>query len=367
MTDLAELARLVRYPVKGMPGQDLAGARVRAGGGVPHDRTVALVAGRGQEHLPRCGQWAPTKTFLNLTSTPELLRCRVDLVEETGVLRLGHPERESLAIPLDRPGVLATIDWFAGAGEAPATLVRAADGGYWDDPDGTVSLINLATVDALADAVGTPVDPLRFRGNLYLSGLPAWAELGLVGERIAIGDVELEVLHPINRCRATAVNPADARRDLPVPAELNARFGHVFCGLRARVVMGGTLTVGAALSRTGDTITPVPTDGGPPPARWPRPARIAARSAQPPDAIALWLDDPLHGLRPAPQPGQQLRVHAADGAGPLWRSYPIGDHDGPRLQITVPSAGPGDRLATLLHADATPGEELIISGPYGRA
>ena len=39
----------------------------------------------------------------------------------------------------------------------------------------------MASVAAVEDMVGAPVDPLRFRGNLHVTGLPAFAELDLVG------------------------------------------------------------------------------------------------------------------------------------------------------------------------------------------
>lgn len=57
-------------------------------------------------------------------------------------------------------------------------------------------------VNQLEQVAGRSVDPLRFRANLYLSGLPAWQELSLVGRRVRLGDVELEVLRPTDRCRA---------------------------------------------------------------------------------------------------------------------------------------------------------------------
>ena len=37
-------------------------------------------------------------------------------------------------------------------------------------------LINLATVRDVERIVGAPVDPLRFRANLYFEGAEAWAE-----------------------------------------------------------------------------------------------------------------------------------------------------------------------------------------------
>ena len=50
-----------------------------------------------------------------------------------------------------------------------------------------VSIINLASVAAIEDVIGAPVDPLRFRANVYVEGWPAWREFDLLGQEIAIG------------------------------------------------------------------------------------------------------------------------------------------------------------------------------------
>ena len=54
---------------------------------------------------------------------------------------------------------------------------------FSDVADKVVSIINLASVAALENAIGAPVHPLRFRGNLYVEGWPAWHEFDLLGPR----------------------------------------------------------------------------------------------------------------------------------------------------------------------------------------
>src|SRR5258705_422492 len=69
-----------------------------------------------------------------------------------------------------------------------------------------VSIINLASVAALETVIGTPVHPLRFRANVYVSGWPAWHEFSLLGQEIAIGQARLKVTKRIVRCAATNVD-----------------------------------------------------------------------------------------------------------------------------------------------------------------
>ena len=60
---------------------------------------------------------------------------------------------------------------------------RAAATASPTSPSKVVSIINLASVAALENAVGAPVHPLRFRGNLYVEGWPAWHEFECSGRR----------------------------------------------------------------------------------------------------------------------------------------------------------------------------------------
>ena len=84
-----------------------------------------------------------------------------------------------------------------------------------------VSIINLASVAAVENAAGAPVDPLRFRGNLYVAGWPAWHEFDLLGREIAIGaSARLKVVKRIVRCAATEVDPETGIRDLAIPQTL---------------------------------------------------------------------------------------------------------------------------------------------------
>src|SRR6266536_2620057 len=113
--------------------------------------------------------------------------------------------------------------------------------------DKYVSLINLASIAALEAFVAAPVDPLRFRANIYLEPAPAWSELDWIGSEITLGGARLRVIAPITRCAATQVNPATAERDLDIPAALQRGFGHNLMGIYAEVVEGGEIAIGDGL------------------------------------------------------------------------------------------------------------------------
>jgi uncharacterized protein YcbX len=108
-----------------------------------------------------------------------------------------------------------------------------------------VSVINLASVAAVANVVGRPVHPLRFRANVYVTGWPAWHEFDLVGHEIALGaSARLKIIKPIVRCAATNVDPDTGMRDLSIPDTLLRSFGHADCGVYGEVVEAGDIVRG---------------------------------------------------------------------------------------------------------------------------
>jgi uncharacterized protein YcbX len=108
-----------------------------------------------------------------------------------------------------------------------------------------VSIVNLASVAAIETLVGAPVDPLRFRANLYVDGWPAWRELDLVGRTLSIGaQARLEVVKRIVRCTATDVEPGTGIRDMTIPPTLMRSYNHADCGIYAEVIAGGAIGAG---------------------------------------------------------------------------------------------------------------------------
>ena len=85
---------------------------------------------------------------------------------------------------------------------------------------------------------------MRFRGNVYVEGWPAWSELDLVGKILTIGNARLKVVKRIVRCAATNVDPSTGLRDLEIPPTLLRQLGHADCGIYAEVIDGGEIAPG---------------------------------------------------------------------------------------------------------------------------
>jgi uncharacterized protein YcbX len=134
----------------------------------------------------------------------------------------------------------------------PPKLLHADGHSFSDVARKVVSFINLASVSAIVAMVDAPVDPLRFRGNVYVEGWPAWGELDLLGKELIIPpsspagarSARLKVIKRIVRCAATNVEPTTGIRDLAIPHTLMRANGHADCGVYAEVIEGGEIAVG---------------------------------------------------------------------------------------------------------------------------
>jgi uncharacterized protein YcbX len=130
----------------------------------------------------------------------------------------------------------------------PAKVLYGNGHSFSDVARKVVSIINLASVAEIERVLGAPVDPIRFRANLYVSGWPAWHEFSLLGRELHVGrSAKIKVVKRIQRCAATEVDPATAVRDLPIPKTLLQTFGHGDCGIYAEVVADGEIAVGDAV------------------------------------------------------------------------------------------------------------------------
>ena len=247
----AVVASIFRFPVKGLRGEPLEAVHVPAGGGVPDDRRFAIARGdaRGDPAEPK---WLPKQRCVMLMRDAELARlsCRVDFA--AGTIALATSDGPACEAPFTTPDgrtrLEGFLNTFLGArSEGPVRLLEARRLSFTDVPENCLSLINLASVRALAERMGHPVHPLRFRANVYVDGLPAWAEFDWVGGRVTAGDVGLRIHARIRRCAATGVDPEQGTRDLNVLKALKSHFGHVDMGVYAEVERGGRLAVGDRL------------------------------------------------------------------------------------------------------------------------
>jgi len=244
----ATVKKIFRYPVKGLSAEPLERARLAPGQTIPGDRLYAIENGPSGFD-PAAPAYFPKQRFLMLMRNERLARLDTrfdDAAHSLEVREGGAAIQGDLRTPEGRQEI---EDFFAAfcADElrGPPKVLHAHGHSFSDVARKVVSIINLASVVAVEALVGAPVDPLRFRANLYAEGWPAWGEFDLVGKTLSIGaDARVRVVKRIERCAATNVEPGTGIRDLNIPHSLLRACGHTDCGIYAEVIAGGTIAPG---------------------------------------------------------------------------------------------------------------------------
>ena len=276
---------LYRYAVKGLDRDALETVALVPNRGLPKDREWALhfeeppIANDPDVPLTRFHSQAPAWThksnFLCAYTAGELLATfetrYSDATDELTVCRRADGESLLVARLTDADERERVETFFSDASSRGVRLVRPADnrphhfgntnaGFRVGDAGGYVlHIVNLETIAALNKATGNTFEPSRFRPNIVISGVPAWAEFDWVGSTIRVGGATLEVLKRTVRCDAINVDGhedlGNALRHLrsaqrpDVPGLLSKHFPEhgPYLGIYARVVEGGSVRVGDAL------------------------------------------------------------------------------------------------------------------------
>jgi uncharacterized protein YcbX len=262
------------YPIKGCRGIDVAAADVAT--------TGLAFSGVGDRE---CMVVDDTGRFLTQRELPRLALVSVAIGERA--LRLAAPYMRDCDVPIDAPGpVRDVVVWRSevkgiDAGDAAAAwlsdwlardvrlvrfdrrMTRPCNREYAGDSgahtmfaDGyPVLVVAKASLDdlnaRLAGRGHAPLPMNRFRPNVVLDGLPAYAEDHL--ETIAAGDVELRVVKPCTRCQVTTTDQDTAKVGIePLRTlgeyRMDTRLAGIAFATNAIVVRGGSLARSDAVS-----------------------------------------------------------------------------------------------------------------------
>ena len=246
------LTSIYRYPIKGFTGQMLQEADIMKGKPLPWDRAFAIENGPSSFD-PAAPTHFPKIHFLMLMKQPELALLQTHFDEQTGAFLIKKSGAQLAEGNLfDPDSMKEALEVMANHCEkpprGPLALLHAKDFAFTDSRTQDLSLINLASVRDLGEKIGSELDPLRFRGNVYIDGAEAWQEHEWVGKSIQIGQVTFNVRKRTVRCAATNANPVTGERDQNLPKELLDHFGHKDCGIHLMPQTNGTIAVGQKLS-----------------------------------------------------------------------------------------------------------------------
>lgn len=219
------LSALYVYPVKSCAALTPATARVERRG-LADDRRWLVVDANGQFVTGRLYSRMP---LIRATPLPQGLRLEApDMPPIDIAMPAADAARRRVTVwrssvdaqSADAAGA-AWLSRYLGADLSLVYMDEAARRGVNPDygqPGDEVSfadgypqlLISSAALDALNARLGTPVEMLRFRPNLVVSGTEPHAEDGW--KRVRIGPVEFDVVKPCTRCVFTTVDPQRGER-----------------------------------------------------------------------------------------------------------------------------------------------------------
>jgi uncharacterized protein YcbX len=239
----ARVAALWRHPIKGHGREALETVTLTKGQTMPWDRRWAVAHEMAQADETA---WSPCANFSRGAKVSALMAINARCDDASGRVTLTHPDRPELTFDPESEAD-RFLDWvrpLMPANRAQSTrIVRVEGRGMTDTDYPSISLLNLASNDTMTQSMQQAISPLRWRGNIHMSGLEPWVEFDWVGKTVRIGEAELAIREPIVRCLATTANPDTGERDADTLAALKTHFGHQNFGIYAEVTRSGRITL----------------------------------------------------------------------------------------------------------------------------
>ncbi len=260
---MLQLTSLYRYPLKSCAAEALQRAVIDELGVHGDRRWMVVDSANGrfltQRLLPQLGRirasWQGANLLLEAPGMPALA---VMLPDARSPLRGVTVWSDSLQVPDAGDAAARWVSDYLRRDcrlvQVPVGRARQVDTAYAMPgekvgfADGfPLLLIGQASLDDLSARVGRPLQMLRFRPNLVVTGSTAYAEDQW--KRIRIGTLEMRVVKGCSRCIMTTLDPASGERSadsepLRTLKTYRQREGEVYFGQNLIAEGGGELRVG---------------------------------------------------------------------------------------------------------------------------
>ncbi|HAT84616.1 MAG TPA: MOSC domain-containing protein [Rhizobiales bacterium] len=243
-----QLTAIYRYPVKGFSAQELPKTAIKPNAPLAWDRAFAIENGpSGFE--PTNPAHISKNAFLVLMKQPELARLRTEFDPASGIMTISeNGEIKAKGNLLAHQNQIELEAFLANYCDKPLRgspkILHSPGHAFTDSRTQDLTLINLASIRALEEKIGSQLDPLRFRANLYFDCEQAWLEHDWVGKSLKIGNVTFRVRKRTQRCAATNANLKTGERDQMIPKVLLQHFDHSDMGIHIVAEQAGSISVG---------------------------------------------------------------------------------------------------------------------------
>lgn|GEM_PF-764470 len=229
-TQIGKLIEINRYPVKSFSREILETVQL-ASYGILGDRGYAFV------NNEKTG-W---ERYITARKIPRMIGYHAQLVATRG--------QEKLEVSIQSPSgvnynwdeqLLHEIQQYSKTTIAMEQFDLHADQLLGVD-DASILIITDRSIERLQNLYGQRLDHRRFRANFYITLAEGIDENELIGRRIIIGNSELTIKYPCERCAMITIDPDTLERDVTLLKLINENMNLQF-GLYADVTKVGTVT-----------------------------------------------------------------------------------------------------------------------------
>ncbi|MGJ8670325.1 MAG: MOSC domain-containing protein [Oceanococcus sp.] len=229
-----EVTSLWRYPVKSMLGEQCTNLELDSRG-VAGDRVYAIKDSNG-----KFGSGKNTRRFRKIDG---LFRFQATLQDHVPSIRFPG----GTIMKADHPDIGQFL-----SDELGQTVSLACEGEVPHMDAGAVHIISAGSLHGLREVApeGT-ADARRFRPNIVLSTLGDCPEQRLLGKRLKIGNAELKVTNPTERCGMVAFQQSELDGS-PTLLRYIKQNWELCVGVYAEVVVPGFIGVGDKIKVVGE-------------------------------------------------------------------------------------------------------------------
>ena len=249
---MIKIKNLFYSPVKSLSFTESDSLNILKYRGVEDDRIFAFVQNMDIskiKNLIKDPNSRKLNDFLTLKNTPELNKYNFTYTKDNLILK----KQDEIIIsinPFDENEKKLLCEKISQIIIKDKTLELLMDENnpFFDTmPENSVSLINKKSIDDFSKRVSADIEFERFRANIYIDGLDAWAERTWIGKSIKINNVDFVVLDEISRCSATNLKPSTDMVTFNLPNQLKKNYDHINMGLYLVPLQNGVISKGDKL------------------------------------------------------------------------------------------------------------------------
>jgi len=261
-----EITNICRYPIKGLQGECCDSVDLKPGCGIAHDREYAITHANSNANTV-CPAWMHRRNYVAIARSPQIYSLSLSREPpksaDTGSLQVSlngetcfETSHSAEPLAIESPAFSQLLEPTQ---RGPHQLIKTSGYSLWDAPFASISLLNLASLEALSKELGQPIEHSRFRGNIWFRGTSAWQELDWVGKKLHVqsmpgaddaesaNSISFRVIDRIERCRVINTNPETGQLDYTITRHLLDTRGHADFGVHLEVLNDGVLAVGDQL------------------------------------------------------------------------------------------------------------------------